>query len=253
MHQCPLFAVMGLHSYQLGPESGLGENTVSGGGGLSEMTSFMGSEARGRRRRLSSTQGRPCNAIHRRPGPHVSVVRFVDHTQKRLLVFRLFCTTCSEFLIAAFSSIALLAGCWLHHIPTNHAHHPCHQFSVVLSYSSRRRRAATKNHVHTFRSREKPSRGIGGECRVVNWKLNSTRCMYDPHRYCIKCKRRRRMWSRWGQITNLCIWWYWFCTVVRALSFHRRIRSQPTTAEVNDFNLGISKWDVWNSHTHDMA
>lgn len=112
MHQCPLFAVMGLHSYQLGPESGLGENTVSGGGGLSEMTSFMGSEARGRRRRLSSTQGRPCNAIHHRPGPHVSVVRFVDHTQKRLLVFRLFCTTCSEFLIAAFSSIAL------HYIPT---------------------------------------------------------------------------------------------------------------------------------------
>lgn len=96
---------------------------------------------------------------------------------------------------------------------TYHAHHPCHQFSVVLSYSSRRRRAATKNHVHTFRSREKPSRGIGGECRVVNWKLNSTRCMYDPHRYCIKCKRRRRMWSRWGQITNLCICWYWFCTV----------------------------------------
>lgn len=33
------------------------------------------------------------------------------------------------------------------------------------------------------------------------------------------------------------------------MSFHRRIRSQPTTAEVNDFNLGISKWDVWNSHT----
>lgn len=44
----PIIRCDGLHSYQLGSESGLGENTVSGGGGLSEMTSFMGSEARER-------------------------------------------------------------------------------------------------------------------------------------------------------------------------------------------------------------
>lgn len=191
MHQCPLFAVMGLHSYQLGPESGLGENTVSGGGGLSEMTS--------QRREGGDAACHPHKEDHVTPStadPDHTFQLFALWITHRRDFWSFVCSVRHAANFAAFSSIALLAGCWLHHIPTNHAHHPCHQFSVVLSYSSRRRRAATKNHVHTFRSREKPSRGIGGECRVVNWKLNSTRCMYDPHRYCIKCKRRRRMWSR---------------------------------------------------------